>query len=77
MEGMFARIKVVHNELDNLTFLQDERMGVWTVDHRFKSMFTCCESGVECWNVRTDPGDVVEESTAMIRNVMLEVDESY
>jgi hypothetical protein len=65
MEWMFACVIVIEHDLDNLTLLEDEGMGVAAVNCWICSSISCGEDGIEGGNLGRDVGNVVEEGTGL------------
>ena len=63
MEGVFARVHVVEDYLNDLVFLENEGVGIFTIDARVASRHTCGESAVKGGDFRANVGYVVEEGT--------------
>jgi hypothetical protein len=63
MKRVTSRVEVVDDDLHDLTFLQNERVGVVTIHGGIVRCVTCCECCVESGNFWGCVGDVIEECT--------------
>jgi len=61
VEGVFARVVVVENELDGLVLWEDEGVRIGAVDCDVVGGRTGGQGGVEGGNFGKDIGDVIEE----------------
>jgi hypothetical protein len=66
MEWMFACIGVVKNNLDNVSFLENERIGVDTIRNWVGRVFAQSESSKQAWNLWWDEWVVVYKSTDLL-----------
>ena len=62
---MLARVEVVEHDIDDLVFLENERVCVGAVDGGVGGVFAGGEGCVEGWDFGCDVGDVVEEGAAV------------
>lgn len=62
MERMLARIVVVQHDLDNVHFVKDERIRVGAVDGTICGVHAGRQGTVQCRNLWSNVGDVVESS---------------
>jgi len=65
MERVFAGVLVVEDNLDDTVVLQDERVGVCSIDTRIGSEFSCGKGRIERGNLGCDIGDATEESVVL------------
>jgi hypothetical protein len=68
MEGVFAGVVIVDDDLDDFALLKDEGVGVCAVDGRVcGKVLGSAKSGVKGWDLLMDVGYVVEESATETR----------
>ena len=65
MEGVLARVAVVHHQLDDLALLQDEAVRVAAVDEGVVRRLAGREGCVQCWDLGGLVCDVVEEGAGI------------
>lgn len=63
MEGVFAGVGVVEDDVDNLAFFEDEGVAVSAVDVDVVCCWACGEGGEYCGDFGADVGYVVKEGT--------------
>lgn len=62
MEGVFAGVEVVDNDLDNLTTLEDKWVCVLAIDSGISRQVPGGQRGVQCRYFGSSIRDIVEES---------------
>ena len=62
MEGVFARVVVVDDDVNDLALVEDKSVGVGGVYFWLHGAFAGTEGAVESGHFRADVGDVVEGS---------------
>jgi hypothetical protein len=65
VEGVLARVEVVEHNIDDLIFLENERVCVGAIDGRVGGVLVGSEDGVEGWDFGCDVGNVVEKCAAL------------